>query len=500
MRTVLIGSDFMYDNDGNLKPIEINTAVGWDGAEKIEVDADCLDLTSLYDFVETNGFTSIHYVGDLGMLNKALENQYTGSSIVYEFHGVGKNAITIPFIEDNDETLIIRSAYDTTALVDDTYCRDKIEFMKLIESQSFGSQFAYKDDNDNVVSNITIIPDNGEHPNFIVKSRYPEYDKDTYPKFFKVENQTQLDEVIAAEVTSDYFIMENYCNTTNNFEGHIKVIRSLNILYPPTLESIQIGQYTKLNQNVFFTGVIYDSETYEVASEYRDSYVTTVNNRWLPKLLDTDLVEMADGTFKTALELEVNDLIKTIDIPNPNGTDNSSYTTNFGITYETLVSGTTYSTNKVTNLRRINLLSYINQLTFDDDSTWEDTGVSSYLIERNNEVQFENLFDVQIGDVVLLLNTTEGQVDFVRKTVTSNIQIKKVFSGWFISVENAHLFLTKTSSTNNESFVSIEHNGPSCPPYGCPCPGTCSSCPKAEPYCAYPGPYCRANSYSGFCM
>jgi len=420
MRTVLIGSDFMYDNDGNLKPIEINTAVGWDGAEKIEVDADCLDLTSLYDFVETNGFTSIHYVGDLGMLNKALENQYTGSSIVYEFHGVGKNAITIPFIEDNDETLIIRSAYDTTALVDDTYCRDKIEFMKLIESQSFGSQFAYK--------------------------------------------------------------------------------RSLNILYPPTLESIQIGQYTKLNQNVFFTGVIYDSETYEVASEYRDSYVTTVNNRWLPKLLDTDLVEMADGTFKTALELEVNDLIKTIDIPNPNGTDNSSYTTNFGITYETLVSGTTYSTNKVTNLRRINLLSYINQLTFDDDSTWEDTGVSSYLIERNNEVQFENLFDVQIGDVVLLLNTTEGQVDFVRKTVTSNIQIKKVFSGWFISVENAHLFLTKTSSTNNESFVSIEHNGPSCPPYGCPCPGTCSSCPKAEPYCAYPGPYCRANSYSGFCM
>jgi hypothetical protein len=271
-------------------------------------------------------------------------------------------------------------------------------------------------------------------------------------------------------------------------------------LYPPTLESIQIGQYTKLNQNIFFNEVIYDSETYEVASEYRDSYVTTINNRWLPKLLDTDLVEMADGTFKTAVELQINDLIKTIDIPNPNGTDNSSYTTNFAITYETLVSGTTYSTNKITNLRRINLLSYINQLTFDDDSTWEDTGVSSYLIERNNEVQFENLFDVQIGDVVLLLNTTEGLVDFVRKTVTSNIQIKKVFSGWFISVENAHLFLTKTSSTNNESFVSIEHNGPSCPPYSCPCPATCSSCPKAEPYCAWPGPYCRANQYSGFCQ
>jgi hypothetical protein len=487
MRTVLIGSDFMYDKDGNLKPIEINTAVGWDGPEKVEDDIDCLDLTSLYQFVETNGFTSIHYVGNIGFFHKTLETHFTGSSVTYEFHAVGEMAITIPFIEDNDETLIIRSAYDTTALVDDTYCRDKVEFMKLIESQSFGSQFAYKDDTNQLISNITTINDNGEHPNFVLKSRYPGYDKEVYPKFYKVTTQEELD-VVLQNVTSDYFLMENYCNTTNNFEGHIKVIRSLNILYPPTLESIQIGQYTKLNQNIFFTGVTYDSETYEVTSEYRDSYVTTINNRWLPKLLDTDLVEMADGTFKTAVELQVNDLIKTIDIPNPNGTDNSSYTSNFGITYETLVSGTTYSTNKITNLKKINLLTYIHELTFDDNSTWEDTGVSSYLIERNNEIQFENLFDVQIGDVVLLLNTTEGLVDFVRKTVTSNIQIKKVFSGWFISVENAHLFLTKTSSTNNESFVSIEHNGPACPPFACPCPGTCGSCPKSEPFCD--GIYC----------
>ena len=56
MRTVLIGSDFMYDKDGNLKPIEINTAVGWDGIEKIEDDVDCLDLTSLHTFIDNNNF------------------------------------------------------------------------------------------------------------------------------------------------------------------------------------------------------------------------------------------------------------------------------------------------------------------------------------------------------------------------------------------------------------------------------------------------------------
>jgi len=499
MRTVLIGSDFMYDKNGNLKPIEINTAVGWDNAEKVEDDEDCLDLTGLDTFIKAKGFTHIHYIGEIRHFHKTLETYCNSNSLIYEYHAAGAMSITIPSIEDSETALIIRSAYDTTALVDDTYCRDKIEFMKLIQDQSFGSQFAYLDEGNQLVSNITTIPDNGEHPNFILKSRYPDYDKEVYPKFYKVSTQSELD-VVLENVTSEYFLMENYCNIANNFEGHIKVIRSLNILYPPSLESIQIGQYTKMNQNIFFTGVTYDSETYMVSEEYRDSYVTSINSNWLPKLLDTDLVEMADGTFKTALDLNVDDLIKTIDIPNPNGTDNSSYTANFGITYETLASGTTYSTNRITNLKRVNKLTYVYKLTFDDGSTWEDTGVSSYLIERDNIVQFDKLFDIKSGDIVLLLNTENGLVNFTRKTVVSNIQLKKVFSGWFISVENAHLFLTKTSSTNNESFVSIEHNSGYCP-VGC-CPGqACPTCPKSEPYCN--GPYSYGIScqpYAGLCF
>jgi hypothetical protein len=481
MRTVLIGSDFMYDKDGNLKPIEINTAVGWDSpTQKVEDDIDCLDLTSLYQFIETNGFTSIHYVGEIVPLNKKLESHYSGSSVTYEYHAVGSMAITIPFIEDNDETLIIRSAYDTTALVDDTYCRDKVEFMKLIQSQSFGSQFAYKDDTNQLVSNITTINDNGEHPNFILKSRYPGYDKDVYPKFFKVTTQEELN-VILENVTSDYFLMENYCNTTNNFEGHVKVIRSLNMLYPTTLESIQIGQYTKFNENITFSNVEYDSVTYMLNPVYRDSYTNSPRIKGSPKLLDTDMVEMADGTFKTGLELQIGDIIKTIDIPNPNGVDNASYLANFEITYETLVSGTTYSTNRVTNKQRVNLLAMINQLTFDDNSTWEDTDSSSYLIERDNVIQFEQLFNIKMGDVVLLLDTTESLVDFVRKNVVENVQVRKIFSGWFITVENAHLFLTKTTSTNNETFVSIEHNE-FCPS----CSGASPSgyCPKSQPKCS----------------
>ena len=56
MRTVLIGSDFMYNKDGNLVPIEINTAVGWH-RNKIETDSSSVDLTTLNSFITEQGFT-----------------------------------------------------------------------------------------------------------------------------------------------------------------------------------------------------------------------------------------------------------------------------------------------------------------------------------------------------------------------------------------------------------------------------------------------------------
>jgi hypothetical protein len=482
MRTVLIGSDFMYDKDGNLKPIEINTAVGWDGPEKVEDDEDCLDLTNLYQFVEDNNFDTIHYVGDIGPLHVKLSAHYSGSSVTYEFHGVGSTSITIPYIEDSETTLIIRSAYDTTALVDDTYCRDKIEFMNLIKNSSFGSQFAYIDDNDTLVSNITTIHDNGEHPNFILKSRFPGYDKTVYPKLFKVTTESELDTIIENNVTSEYFLMEYLYNPNKLWEGHLTVIRSLNILFPPNLESIQIGQYTKLNQNMLLSGVTYDATTFEVDVDFKESYSTNPPSGFQPKLLDTDMVEMADGTLKTALDLQVGDVIKTIQIPNERGTSIDSYiSSEFGLTYEALASNAIYTSNIVTKKQKVNTLTFVNELTFEDGSTWEDTMGSKYLIDREGVIIFRSLFNIIPGDVVLLLDTTDNNINFVRKTVTSNIQVKRVFSGWYISVETAMLFLTKTSgSTNNESFVSIEHNLFSCPSWACinACWVTCASCPK----------------------
>ena len=55
MRTVLIGSDFVYNKDGNLVPIELNTNVGWVNLT-VEDNDTALDFTTLSSFITEKSF------------------------------------------------------------------------------------------------------------------------------------------------------------------------------------------------------------------------------------------------------------------------------------------------------------------------------------------------------------------------------------------------------------------------------------------------------------
>ena len=465
MRTVLIGSDFVYNKDGNLVPIEINTNVGWVNLT-VEDNETVLDLTALSSFITEQAFTKVIYIGTVAKFHSKLKTLAETLGILFENHQTGASSITIPFVEDNDETLIIRSAYDTTALVDDTYCKDKIEFMNLIKDSTFGSQFAYKNDSGELVNYITTINDNGVHPNFILKAVNASYDKTNYPKFYKVTNESELNTIIANNVTNEYFLMEFHLNLDKLYEEHIQIFRGMNLLFPPNLESISLGGYTYLPTGRLDNTITYSDTTFELDSEFRYKYISNEYVLIAPKLLDTDKVEMADGSFKTALELQVGDLLKTIDIPNPNEIDVASELADYGITYDTFETGTTYSTNAVTYKKKVSQICNYVKINFTDDTYWEDTNSSFYLIVRNDNIKFVSLAHdidepdetIQIGDNVILLDTTDGNVTAILKEVTSITITKQIFDGWIIGVERQHLFLTQTS--NNTSFVSIEHNAP----------------------------------------
>ena len=160
----------------------------------------------------------------------------------------------------------------------------------------------------------------------------------------------------------------------------------------------------------------------------------------------------------------------------------------FGISYNTFLTGTTYSTNAVTNKQKVSQIVNYVRIDFTDNTFWEDTSTSNYLIVRNDNIKFVSLSHetnnedtIQIGDSIILLDTTDGNFNPIIKEVASITTTKQIFDGWVISVERAHIFLTQTS--NNTSFVTIEHN------VGCSTsPNACEqgNCAKGL-YCDGPG-------------
>jgi hypothetical protein len=65
------------------------------------------------------------------------------------------------------------------------------------------------------------------------------------------------------------------------------------------------------------------------------------------------------------------------------------------------------------------------------------------------------------GDIVLLLNTSDmNELISEQKEVVNVTPTTSRFSGWVISVERTHLFLTKTGGSLEglTSFAAIEHN------------------------------------------
>jgi hypothetical protein len=277
--------------------------------------------------------------------------------------------------------------------------------------------------------------------------------------------------------------MEFLYNPNELIENHIKVFRGLNILFPPNLESISIGGYTRVCDDDILTISTYDETTFELIGD-RYKYISGDYNVRLPKLLKDDLVEMADGSFKVAEYLVVGDSIKTIDIPNPFDIENVNELINYKISLSELQSGTTYSTNTITYIKKLNTLSHTIKLTFTDGSNWFDNIGSKYLSIRNNEVRFLHLslshpageVELQLGDSVILIDTTNPETPtFITKEISNVEAITQFFGGYEITVANAHLFLTKSNTDVNSSYVSIEHNLVPCNSndFGCVLGGDC---------------------------
>jgi hypothetical protein len=189
MKATIVGSDLLQKDD-SVKIIEINTntCISNDGA-------DLLDYTALFNVLISNNITEFHYIwtdaaaylplNQPHKFRNILETKCLENNISFNEHIVALRSITVPYIEDAPYKFILRQAFDTTALIDDTYCANKFEFFNLMSGSAYVPK-TYFQSQDLSLNTLDEIDYSTDKPNLLVKAKDASYDVMSYPAIYNI--------------------------------------------------------------------------------------------------------------------------------------------------------------------------------------------------------------------------------------------------------------------------------------------------------------------------
>ena len=483
MRAVLTGTDLLKDIDGSFKAIETNTNI------QTEVPTDLyFDTTKLDTLISGSSINEIVYISkdnlngvagniDLTEISENTQGRETlkatikryceNKNYTFTLLTVDDNAITVPFVEDNDNKLIIRIAFDTTALIDDIYAKDNWEFLKLMYDVDENSiPKTYINDEELGFDSIgTTIRDNGVHPNYLVKKRFTPADNRLFPKLLKINTIEEL-ETIKQSLEVDEYIQEYIYNPNDLLDNRIKFYRSVDLLYGSNLDVLNLWcvEFT----HAFEIDEVCDyNDNNEIQYWERPKYVYKFKNAGDkdPHLSgdENTKVLMQDGSKVTLSSLQPNSVIKTISIPNLPINEIDYQTNNWTSSYSDFIDNFQID-NATLQSKRVqeNWVGFFYEIETTDGIIFSDVSQASILCKAlesdsadNYIVKFKTYATIDTNDTILLFDTeTSTMVEQNINTITISYGMVNVYTTDF---EQIDVFLTMEES-ENQRFGIMTHN------------------------------------------
>ena len=430
MKGVLIGSDFLQQGS-EVKVIEINT-----NSAVFNKGADFLNLAPLFEMLDSGSVTEFHFIytenqayegsGDnVYRLEEMIQEKCSEYSMSYEAHVVAENSITVPAIEDADNKFILRQSYDTSALIDSTYCADKLGFVELMSgsANSIPSYFSSSAD-DLYLDTLESVDYTSTKPNLIEKSRYAVYDHNNWPALYQVTGSDGLGARKIGLDSEDNFVQEFIYDSSNEKDDRYSTIRSFDIIYGSNLDTIHLGGY----HHTCLVDMDWAEDEYFDGKLYDKGRIKYINSALIGNLKDTyhsnglDRILMGDGTTKTASELEINDTIKTaiFDYTFPTG---SNYPVD-----NTLPQGANFPNHYISGSTLEDTLTWVDsalissgsqvksglmiEIELTDGKSWYDTHNTSYVIEGSGSLlqHFEHVNKMVPGDKLITVNPDDSSI------------------------------------------------------------------------------------------
>lgn len=479
MRAVITGTDFLKDIDGSFKAIETNTNIQMEMDMRYYFNPSPFDtiingssineivliskpiLNQVNEFIELDSDDTIWYNGMSGITFEDQLKKYCDNlNITFTKSYVDNNATTIPYIEDNDNKLIVRISYDTTALIDDTYSRDNWEFLKLMY-----------DNNPNSIPNTFIndaelgfdsigatIRDNGNHPNYCIKKRHTNKNG-LYPKIYKISTQEELSN-LKNNLQIEEYLQEFIYNESDTLNNKLKYYRSTDLIYGPDLTVSNLWMAEHTNWVGIEENCDYDDNN-EIQYWERPRYLPkpTDESTKAPRLSgdETTKVILPDGSNTLLSSLVVGDSIKSINIP---GLDLNETNFNFltwSSSFNDVMSGYTTSTASLQKMEeKESWVGWFVEFTTSDGITFSDASQAEILIKSgetdNYVVKFVSYAMIKVNDIVLLFDNQ------------TNTLVEKVIQSKYHTFGKSNVFVADFEQL--DVFLSLEETNTETPRYG----------------------------------
>lgn len=482
MKAVLIGSDFLLDDNGNAKILEMNT-----NASVYQSMLPHLDFSPVTELIQQNSinevvyiFSNEHIVTDPNLriditIGSRLQHICETLGIAYTPYQVNQNATTVPYIEDAPNKLIFRQAFDSTALIDDEYCADKLNLQELIKDESYTvGTFTTSTLHD--IDTLNSLA--SKEPNIIVKAKQPEYDRAQYPEIHHVTTLEQLDQIKAACGT-DYYVQEFINSDNNKIQGKYSIIRSFDLVYGSTLEVIHLGSYQQ--SSAVATDIWpneYVGETTAMTNKSRVKWLTKAldDQERMYHLDDETKVVAATGEYLLPSQLYQGLQVKSATFSNfPTGStvDIFAHTSSFQEMHDSLV----INTAEIVELYSASYEGVYLNVTLEDGTNWDDTTRSTIYVEvsGSNQTQFKSLAQVDLGDKIIVVNHNTNELEKREVTqLNAHFDTKVIYE---VDVEDQDIFLSILDEEQGTALV--QHNPCWCNGYNCgwwSCASYCSAC------------------------
>lgn len=471
MKATIIGTDLLeYNGDVKILETNTNTTIYNDGA-------DLLDYDALFTMLVTNSITEFHYIWTEVDSHKPVNQPYkfkvllqqkcSENNITFTEYVVPFGSVTVPYIEDASNKFILRQAFDTTALVDETYCADKFEFFSLMSGSTYIPN-TYQDDSVLGFDGITTITDNGNNPNVLIKARYPNYNSELYPELHILTSDTELGSLKSTTPTN-HLLQEFIYDETNLVEGRYAIIRSIDIIYGGNLDVINMGGYRQsaiIPLTFASTELLSTTTTLNQKSRYKYLTKELGKNRGVEYHTDDESVILDyTGSLIDVDTIKLGDYVRSIDFLDFNNNHAAKFQETQIETYGW--SGSLQYSNDTLTSTSSSLQSIVSasidtiyvRVTLADGKTWVDSPSCTYYIEESGSLatRFEKLNKMYVGDKLIVTDSTTNQLTTIEITGLEMEHAQKVI--YSMDFEPSDLFLVDIG----DGDFSVMHNSCWCP-------------------------------------